>query len=63
LTIDDRPDPGLNFDVVSQLDALPKAERAARLKAMLERGDFGYHRLFVGKPELAATAMVILWSL
>jgi hypothetical protein len=51
LTIADRPDAALNFDAVNQLDSLPKAEHAARLKEMLERGDFGYHRLFVGKTQ------------
>lgn len=51
LTIDDRPAAALNFDVVNQLESLPKAERAARLQEMRERGDFGYHRLFLGKTE------------
>jgi hypothetical protein len=51
LTIADRPDSALNFDAVNQLESLPKAEHAAKLKEMLERGDFGYHRLFVGKTE------------
>jgi hypothetical protein len=51
LTIADRPDSPLKLDAVNQLDALPQAEHAARLKEMLERGDFGYHRLFVGKTD------------
>jgi hypothetical protein len=51
LTIADRPDSPLKLDAVNQLDALPEAEHAARLKEMLDRGDFGYHRLFVGKTD------------
>jgi hypothetical protein len=51
LTIADRPDSALNIDAVNQLAALPAAEHAARLKEMLDRGDFGFHRLFVGKNE------------
>jgi hypothetical protein len=51
LTVADRPEAPINFDAVHQLDTLPKAERAARLKEMLDRGDFGYHRLFVGKTD------------
>ena len=51
LTIADRPDAALNLDAVSRLEALPQAEHAARLKEMLDRGDFGFHRLFVGKTD------------
>jgi len=59
LTIADRPDSPLKFAEVNQLNALPPAEREARMKEMRDRGDFGYHRLFVGKTD-AHEAVVAL---
>jgi hypothetical protein len=59
LTIDDRPDTSIDFDLEDRLARMPPGERDATIAKLRTSGAFGRHRLFIGKSSDRAAVLAL----